>query len=104
MVEGYPLPFTGDGFVIETRANGKLSVYFKQAVMELHKSADTDVKDIIDTCVEMAALQHKLSVIWQEMNAVGVAHGFQLTEAFRTHGFGTLSPELVLCPKLSTVI
>jgi hypothetical protein len=82
-----PTPYTGDGFVIETATNGKLSVYFKHAVVEWHKPACTEVGDILDECIEMSALQTELVEAWQKIQLVGKAKGFQLTESFSATGF-----------------
>jgi hypothetical protein len=81
-----PSPYTGDGFVIETAASGKLSVYFKEAVVEWHKPVCTEVEDILEQCAEMAALQAELMQVWDKINRVGIANGFQLTDAFCARG------------------
>jgi hypothetical protein len=84
--DGVPTPYTGEGFVIETSASGKLSVYFKNGVVEWHKPACTDVQDILEDCVEMARLQAELQAAWQKINVLGATHGFQLTDSFCANG------------------
>jgi hypothetical protein len=82
-----PVPYTGDGFVIETATNGKLSVYFKHAVVEWHRTASFEVEDILEQCVEMSALQAELMEVWGKIQTVGKSNGFQLTESFCATGF-----------------
>jgi hypothetical protein len=69
-----PNPFTGNGFVIKTAVNGKLSVYFTHAFIELHESADNQVVDILGKCEKMAKLQAEWSSVRHQIDQLGVTH------------------------------
>jgi hypothetical protein len=86
------VPYTGDGFVIETTANGNLSVQFTDAVVEWHKPVGTEVEDIVERCVEMAALQAQLLEVWGKIHTMGIANGFELTDAFCAEGLFSAFP------------